>query len=180
MKKQKKSHKISGKNNFLCLWYRWWWCMIECLCYRRYKVKHKNMFRHKIHRFYFKLKESKRGKMGLDGVVTETQRILQGLQMARCLAQTEFLVCLCLKISIHNLFKMGYLVKRKTEKLKEREKFYWKWENFWKIRKKPVKLLKIIYIGFFVENNWKNQKILEKNPGIFEKFGEFFKMFKEI
>ena len=53
-----KSHKISGKNNFLCLWYRWWWCMIECLCYRQYKVKHKNMFRHKIHRFYFKLKES--------------------------------------------------------------------------------------------------------------------------
>lgn len=51
-----KSHKISGKNNFLCLWYRWWWCMIECLCYRQYKVKHKNMFRHKIHRFYFKSK----------------------------------------------------------------------------------------------------------------------------
>lgn len=61
---EKKSHKISGKNNFLCFWYQWWWCMIECLCYRQYKVKHKNMFGVKstvFIRFYFR-REREEGK----------------------------------------------------------------------------------------------------------------------
>lgn len=49
------------------LWYQWWWCMIECLCYRQYKVKHKNMFGIKstvFIRFYFRRERKERNRIG--------------------------------------------------------------------------------------------------------------------